>query len=154
MHWCIFLDCTVTVIVPELWLIVLVINLCALGYQDFFFFMEIHYFGWEDSLLKYIHTSLSQKLLRALGLFAGSIVLMRNYGDLMAIWGILMAVFSWLVKMECSCLSYGLSWKFHFKTGFSVLFSILVKKDDHCVPEAFHYALSWCFYKWMRGFWF
>jgi len=26
-----------------------------------------------------------QKLLRAAGLFAGSIVLMRNYGDLMAI---------------------------------------------------------------------
>ncbi|KAL5544630.1 hypothetical protein UlMin_008414 [Ulmus minor] len=27
----------------------------------------------------------NMKLLRALGLFAGSIVLMRNYGDLMAI---------------------------------------------------------------------
>lgn len=31
------------------------------------------------------HFLLVQKLLRALGLFAGSIVLMRQYGDLMAI---------------------------------------------------------------------
>ncbi|XP_062169697.1 mitochondrial import receptor subunit TOM5 homolog [Alnus glutinosa] len=29
--------------------------------------------------------ALNMKLLRAVGLFAGSIVLMRNYGDLMAI---------------------------------------------------------------------
>ncbi|KAE9601911.1 putative mitochondrial import receptor subunit TOM5 viridi [Lupinus albus] len=43
----------------------------------------------KDLLNSQIHDdekwAFNAKLLRALGLFAGSIVLMRNYGDLMAI---------------------------------------------------------------------
>ncbi|KAL7616365.1 mitochondrial import receptor subunit TOM5 homolog [Lactuca sativa] len=40
---------------------------------------------WRSQVQDEDNWALNTKLLRAVGLFAGSIVLMRNFGDLMAI---------------------------------------------------------------------